>query len=102
MSGPHGDALKKPQEKIEWIARTISEIDADITMLCEMGGLDSLDLFNTKYLNSQYYTSLLKGNSDRGIEMGYLIKKNVTAPRKYGIYILALLIQFLMCKFLKQ
>jgi endonuclease/exonuclease/phosphatase family metal-dependent hydrolase len=78
MSGPHGDALKKPQEKIEWIARTISEIDADITMLCEMGGLDSLDLFNTKYLNSQYYTSLLKGNSDRGIEMGYLIKKNVT------------------------
>lgn len=77
MGGPNGDALKKPHDKIEWIARTISEIDADITMLCEMGGLDSLDLFNTKYLNSQYYTALLKGNSDRGIEMGYLIKKNV-------------------------
>lgn len=76
LGGPHGDGFKKPVDKIEWIARTISEIDADITMLCEMGGLDSLDLFNTKYLNSQYYTALLKGNSNRGIEMGYLIKKS--------------------------
>lgn len=76
LSGPNGDGFKKPVEKIEWIARTISEIDADVTMLCEMGGIDSLDLFNTKYLNSQYYTALLKGNSNRGIEMGYLIKKN--------------------------
>jgi endonuclease/exonuclease/phosphatase family metal-dependent hydrolase len=76
LSGPNGDGFKKPQDKTEWIARTISEIDADITMLCEMGGLDSLDLLNTKYLNSVYDTALLKGNSDRGIEMGYLIKKN--------------------------
>lgn len=76
LSGPNGDGFKKPVDKIEWIARTISEIDADVTMLCEMGGLDSLDLFNTKYLDSQYYTALLKGNSDRGIEMGYLIKKS--------------------------
>lgn len=76
LSGPNGDGFKKPIDKIEWIARTISEIDADITMLCEMGGIHSLDLFNTKYLNSQYYTALLKGNSDRGIEMGYLIKKS--------------------------
>lgn len=76
LSGPNGDGFKKPVDKIEWIARTISEIDADITMLCEMGGLDSLDLFNTKYLNSNYYTALLKGNSNRGIEMGYLIKKD--------------------------
>ena len=76
LSGPNGDGFKKPQDKIEWIARTIIDIDADITMLCEVGGLDSLDLFNTRYLNSNYKTALLKGNSDRGIEMGYLIKKD--------------------------
>lgn len=76
LSGPNGDGFKKPADKIEWIARTISEIDADVTMLCEMGGLESLDLLNTKHLNSKYDTALLKGNSDRGIEMGYLIKKN--------------------------
>jgi endonuclease/exonuclease/phosphatase family metal-dependent hydrolase len=76
LAGPNGDGFKKPNDKIEWIARTITEINADIIMLCEVGGLDSLDLFNTKYLNSEYYTALLKGNSDRGIEMGYLIKKS--------------------------
>ncbi len=77
LSGPNGDGLKKPHDKTEWIARTIKEIDADITMLCEVGGLESLDLFNSKYLNSDYQSALLKGNSNRGIELGYLIKKNV-------------------------
>lgn len=76
LSEPNGDGFKKPVDKIEWIARTIRDINADITMMCEVGGLDSLDLFNTKYLNSEYSTYLLKGNSVRGIEMGYLIKKD--------------------------
>jgi len=76
LSGPNGDGFKKPVDKIEWIARTIQNINADITMMCEVGGLESLDLFNTKYLNSNYKTYLLKGNSDRGIEMGYLVKKD--------------------------
>lgn len=71
-----GDVFKKPQDKVEWIARTLKEIDADITMLCEVGGYESLDLFNSKYCNSEYHCALLKGNSNRGIEMGYLIKKN--------------------------
>ncbi len=75
VNGPNGDGFKKPIDKIEWIARTITEIDADITMMCEVGGLESLELFNTKYLNSNYIAKLVKGNSERGIEMGYLIKK---------------------------
>ncbi|MGZ3788196.1 MAG: endonuclease/exonuclease/phosphatase family protein [Bacteriovorax sp.] len=76
LNGAQGDAFKKPVDKIEWIAKTIKEINADVTMLCEVGGLESLDLFNTKYLNSDYFSALLKGNSNRGIEMGYLIKKD--------------------------
>ena len=72
--GP-GEGYKKPQDKIEWVARTIREIDADIIMLCEVGGLQSLDLFNSRHLNNAYFTALLPGNSDRGIEMGYLINK---------------------------
>jgi len=70
-----GDSFKKPLDKVEWVARTIKEIDADINMLVEVGGLLSLDLFNARYLNNEYYTALLPGNSDRGIEMGYLIHK---------------------------
>lgn len=69
------DNYVKSPEKVQWLARTIKEIDADIYMLCEVGGLESLDLFNSKYLDNQYFTALIPGNSDRGIEMGYLIKK---------------------------
>lgn len=72
--GP-GEGYKKPVDKIEWVARTIREIDADIVMLVEVGGLASLDLFNSRYLSDNYFTALLPGNSDRGIEMGYLIHK---------------------------
>lgn len=74
--GP-GEGYKKPLDKIEWVARTIREIDADIVMLVEVGGLTSLDLFNSRYLSDNYFTALLPGNSDRGIEMGYLIHKRV-------------------------
>ncbi len=72
-----GDSFKKPLDKVEWVARTIKEIDADINMLVEVGGLLSLDLFNARYLNNEYFTALLPGNSDRGIEMGYLIHKRL-------------------------
>jgi len=75
MNQAPGDGYKKPVDKVEWIARTIKEIDADIVMLCEVGGLHSLDLFNRRYLNDNYITALIPGNSDRGIEMGYLINK---------------------------
>lgn len=71
------EGYKKPQDKIEWIARTLKEIDADVVMLCEVGGLQSLDLFNHRYMNDAYYSALIPGNSDRGIEMGYLIHKRV-------------------------
>ncbi len=76
LDSPVGESLKKPIDKTLWIARTIKEIDADIIMLCEVGGLLSLDFFNSHFLNSEYKTALLPGNSNRGIEMGYLIKKS--------------------------
>ena len=80
---PQGDVYKKPIEKTEWIARTLNEINADIIMLLEVGGNLSFDYFNSKYLSDKYFTAMLKGNSDRGIEMGYLIKK--TFPYTHSI-----------------
>lgn len=77
IPSPLTESYRKPPEKIEWIARTILDIDADITMLIEVGGLASLDLLNHRYLGENYYTVLLPGNSDRGIEMGYLVHKRV-------------------------
>ena len=77
---PEGDVYKKPLDKTEWIARTLKDINADIVMLLEVGGNLSFDYFNSKYLSNEYHTAMLKGNSNRGIEMGYLIKKNIPYP----------------------
>jgi hypothetical protein len=66
---------QKPVEKTKAIAEIVKELSPDIIMFCEVGGFVSLDLFTTKYLQSQYLPFLLPGNSDRGIEIGYLIKK---------------------------
>lgn len=68
---------QKPQEKVQWIADTIEDISPDILMLCEVGGRESLDLFSSKYLSNYYLPLLLPGNSDRGIEIGYMIKKSL-------------------------
>lgn len=66
----------KPLSKTHKLAKLIKEIDPDILMLCEVGGLESLKNFNSLFLDSNYSPCLLEGNSDRNIDVGYLIKKN--------------------------
>lgn len=67
----------KAVDKTTELARAVLDMNADIILLCEVGGKDSLDLFNGAYLKDLYFTTLITGNSDRGIELGYLIKKNL-------------------------
>lgn len=52
-------------------------------MLCEVGGLESLDMFNSLYLNNLFIPFLIPGNSDRGIEIGFLIKKSFNCSYQY-------------------
>lgn len=68
---------EKPREKVRELARAIEHMDADILFLQEVGGEISLEIFNQHYLKDRYHTSLIPGNSDRGIELGYLIKKDL-------------------------
>lgn len=74
--------FEKDRKKCEELAKVIKKIDADIFLLNEIGGADSLDFFVQDYLGGTYTPSLLKGNSDRGIEIAYLIKKNF--PYKFS------------------
>lgn len=67
----------KAADKTTELARAVLDMNADIILLCEVGGKDSLDLFNGAYLKDLYFSTLITGNSDRGIELGYLIKKNL-------------------------
>jgi endonuclease/exonuclease/phosphatase family metal-dependent hydrolase len=67
----------KPLQKVINLAKTLNEIDADIVMLNEVGGVESLKNFNQYFLESKYSPILVEGNSDRSIDVGFLIKKNL-------------------------
>jgi len=74
----------KDKSKVDDIARMIKEIDLDVCALSEVGGSTSLEHFNKNYLNDKYDVHLIEGNSDRGIEVGYLVKKEL--PFKINLF----------------
>lgn len=67
----------KPIEHVRAIARAVLDIDPDILMLCEVGGRESLENFNRYFLDGKYAAHLIEGNSDRGIDLGYLVKRDL-------------------------
>lgn len=73
----------KPLLQVRQIAQAIREMDADIVMLCEVGGRESLSNFSHHFLNDEYSPHLLEGNSDRGIDIGYLVRRRL--PFKYDL-----------------
>lgn len=66
--------------KCRGIANIIQENDPDVILFCEVGGQESLSNFNKLFLNDAYSPALVEGNSDRNIDLGFLIKK------KQGFY----------------
>ena len=66
----------KPLQKCIQIARVIKQNSPDIMMLCEVGGAESLKNFNRLFLGDAYDVVLIEGNSDRNIDVGFLIRKN--------------------------
>jgi endonuclease/exonuclease/phosphatase family metal-dependent hydrolase len=67
----------KPLRKTLELAKVIAELDPDILMLNEVGGPESLENFNQHFLGSRYRVQLKEGNSNRGIDVGYLIRKDL-------------------------
>lgn len=67
----------KSKEKCLMLARTILDTDADVVMVTEVGGPESLSNFSKHLLNDLYDAYSLPSNSDRGIDLGYLVKKNL-------------------------
>ena len=73
----------KPIAQVRRIAKAIRDIDADILMLCEVGGRESLANFSRYFLGDEYLVHLIEGNSDRGIDLGYLVRRKL--PFKYDL-----------------
>jgi exonuclease III len=63
--------------KTLWLADSLRVIDADIVCLNEVGGEESLRNFARFFMQDQYFPQLIEGNSDRGIDVGYLVKKGL-------------------------
>lgn len=60
------------------LKKTIEQIEPDIAALVEVGGEKSLEDFNEHFLDSKYHCSLIPGNSDRNIHIGFLINKKLS------------------------
>lgn len=65
-------------QKIEDAAKVIIDIDADIYLLCEVGGKESLQNFNSHFLNEKYDVIALEGTSRRNLDVGFLVKKGLS------------------------
>lgn len=73
----------KPQTKVLQLSEIIKKLDADIIGLSELGGPGSLKRFNSDYLESAYIPECVRGNSDRGIDVGFLIRKGLEIDYKF-------------------
>lgn len=62
--------------KTLWLADSLLAIDADIVFLSEVGGQESIQNFARHFLKGAYVPHLIEGNSDRGIDVGYLVRKD--------------------------
>ncbi|MBL7545942.1 MAG: hypothetical protein JNL11_19140 [Bdellovibrionaceae bacterium] len=67
----------KNLSKIKELVRSFKDMDPDIVLLCEVGGPESLKNFNDIFLEQKYSTALIEGNSDRNIDVGFLVRKDL-------------------------
>ena len=75
----------KALSKLYSLKKIILEADPDILMLVEVGGRQSLENFNRYFLDDRYEVQFGESNSDRGIDVGYLCKKELADTHFYLI-----------------
>ena len=80
---PH--RILKLQSKVEKIAEVLNAIHTDFLFLTEVGGSEDLQHFNEKYLESHYEIFFKKGNSNRGIELAFMAKKEILENRNWEV-----------------
>lgn len=73
----HASVPNKSLKKSLWLAQALREIDADFVLMNEVGGEESLKNFSKYFLEDRYKGYMIEGNSDRGIDVGYLVRKDL-------------------------
>lgn len=77
LSLPQLRRKQKPINKIWGLVDAIEDINPDILMLTEVGGKESLDHFNNYFLKNAYTAYFVETNSNRAIDLAFLVKKNL-------------------------
>ncbi len=72
----HATVPNKSLVKTLWLADSLLAINADLVFICEVGGEESLRNFAHHFLQDKYKPYLVEGNSDRGIDVGYLVRQD--------------------------
>lgn len=71
------DAKPKPEWALREEGRIILENDLDIVTLAEVEDIQALEDFNQRFLDGKYRTFLIEGNDERGIDIAFLVKKDL-------------------------
>ena len=69
---------QKPINKLWGLVDAIEDIKPDILMLIEVGGKESLDHFNHHFLKNAYTAHFIETNSNRSIDLAFLVKKDLS------------------------
>lgn len=67
----------KELSKVIELSNAIKDVHPEILMLVEVGGLESVKNFNQYFLNDEYKIYHSPSNSDRGIDVAFLVKKGL-------------------------
>jgi endonuclease/exonuclease/phosphatase family metal-dependent hydrolase len=67
----------KPEDELRGVAKAITDSNPDVIVMQEIEGLEALEIFTQRFLDDRYRPVLLHGNDERGIEIGFLVKKDL-------------------------
>ncbi len=71
------DAQPKPEWAMREEGKIILESDLDIATLAEVENVAALQDFNDRFLEGKYRVYLIEGNDERGIDIAFLVKKDL-------------------------
>ncbi len=75
-----GEDYRKTPEQIKALASTLmnaGKAKPDIIVLNEIENIEALARFSKDYLNDEYRAVLIEGNDVRGIDVGFLVKRDL-------------------------
>lgn len=71
------DAEVKPEHELEGIATAMIDTDPDLIVMEEVEGVEAIQRFADDYLGGRYQAMLTEGNDERGIQIGFLVKRDL-------------------------